>query len=1401
MNRLGWCLALGVAWMGCQGEPALDPIADPSITPAPQVRDTRPRAPFRIEDLQRAPIRIPALSKAPTWPRLADGIGDLLAADGQVLDPDTIRQVAGFRGLRVAGDRVQVVIHLDQPADVLRGETWEIEGVQVLVDAASAHQVQGWIRLGDLARLSTARGVKAITAPRLPERTVVSEGVAHVKATTLHALGIRGQGQKVGIVDVGFSGYQSLLGSELPASVTTRSFFGAAPGDITGGGEVHGVAVAEVVHDMVPDAALYLVNFDSEVTFRSAVDWLISQGVHVITTSTGTYQWEDVDGRGPAARKASSARDAGILFTAAAGNDGNAHYRGTFTPSSVPEYHRFYAQGGNILILADDGTDIYYIPQDAPIIVGLVWDDWGQNDGTPTSTVDYDLYLVYYDETNSVWSLVTSSTDTQNGSAYPRESIGVYAPLQAVYGVVVAKKSAAAANRPFDLHVLNIFGDDLPLIEPALRTAAQSVVSPCVGERVLCIGATYLSDELAAYSSQGPSHPRPDGTTLPKPEFTAPTSVSTVTYPKNASTPDGFGGTSAATPHAAGVATLFRQLAGGDPDLAETQMRLAAIDLGPTGRDDAYGWGRVRAVPCWTELCDDGLFCTTDRCDEVQGCLHAAGPAGCLIGGTCYSPGQPNPSNPCQACNPANPTTWSPVEDNTPCQDDGLSCTADVCSVGTCTHYVSTGCLINGICRAPGEDNPQNPCQWCAPANRTQWTDKPVGSPCEDGLFCTTGETCAQGALCQGGSLRDCSAVADACNGASCNEGLRACVKVPGEDGAPCPDDGDACTLDRCSGGTCSHPALPNDCGGRVCGRSPNGCHDCGTCPEGFGCTADGQCSDLCANVQCPECQACSAGVCVAANDGNACSSDGNPCTLDACQAGACTHGPVPGDPPCDDGNLCTRQDRCRAGSCVGEDPVTCVAPDACHLAGTCDPGTGRCSQPAVDDGTPCLSDQNECTLDQCRSGACEHLPVDDQTPCASDGLSCTADVCLQGVCGHPVSSGCLIEGTCHATNAQNPENPCQSCQPGKTAVAWSSKEDGTRCEDGLYCTVSDQCQAGVCTGGSPKDCSGLDEECRVGTCSEANRACIAEKRPDGTACGDSYSCVAGLLVRPDSCLDGVCRDGGTEDCSPYAGCTQERTCRSTCDDGRDCIAGYRCVSSACVANRAPVADAGPDQDVPEGTEVHLDGTASGDPDGDPLTYAWVQVAGPEVTLDDPHAVSPTFQAPLVDEDTVVVFQLVVFDGLVNSLPDAVSLSVRDQPVAPDSGEDAELPEGEDVGTPEGEDAAGDAIIEDLPGGDTGRPDGPGEDVAGTDTAGGDLPGGDAALPDSGADARDPGDGAESDQGMVPLDLVALDAAGDAGSGGKGGGCSSRASRTTLPVWLLPLALWGVGRVRRTRKT
>ena len=48
-----------------------------------------------------------------------------------------------------------------------------------------------------------------------------------------------------------------------------------------------------------------------------------------------------------------------------------------------------------------------------------------------------------------------------------------------------------------------------------------------------------------------------------------------------------------------------------------------------------------------------------------------------------------------------------------------------------------------------------------------------------------------------------------------------------------------------------------------------------------------------------------------------------------------------------------------------------CTPQDACHVAGTCQPGTGTCTNPPAPDGATC-DDGNPCTeVDVCRTGAC----------------------------------------------------------------------------------------------------------------------------------------------------------------------------------------------------------------------------------------------------------------------------------------------------------------------------------------------------------------------------------------------------------------------------------------------
>ena len=71
-------------------------------------------------------------------------------------------------------------------------------------------------------------------------------------------------------------------------------------------------------------------------------------------------------------------------------------------------------------------------------------------------------------------------------------------------------------------------------------------------------------------------------------------------------------------------------------------------------------------------------------------------------------------------------------------------------------------------------------------------------------------------------------------------------------------------------------------------------------------------------------------------------------------------------------------------------------------------------------------------------------------------------------------------------------------------------------------------------------------------------------------------------------------------------------------------------VNPARPATQTPVANAGVDQAVASGATVTLDGSASVDPSGAPVTFAWTQIAGPAVTLSGANTARPTFASPAV---------------------------------------------------------------------------------------------------------------------------------------------------------------------------
>ncbi|HEX7033055.1 MAG TPA: tandem-95 repeat protein, partial [Nitrososphaera sp.] len=139
-----------------------------------------------------------------------------------------------------------------------------------------------------------------------------------------------------------------------------------------------------------------------------------------------------------------------------------------------------------------------------------------------------------------------------------------------------------------------------------------------------------------------------------------------------------------------------------------------------------------------------------------------------------------------------------------------------------------------------------------------------------------------------------------------------------------------------------------------------------------------------------------------------------------------------------------------------------------------------------------------------------------------------------------------------------------------------------------------------------------------------------------------------------------------------------------TADDGGDATGNTATISiTVNSVNDLPVADAGADQSAPENVTVTLDGSASSDveTDSSSLTYSWTQTAGPSVTLSNPNSTTPAFTGPsssVTSGTTVLTFQLVVNDGIADSAPDTVNVTVLATSSSNDDDDDEEEDDDDD---------------------------------------------------------------------------------------------------------------------------
>jgi len=504
----------------------------------------QPAAAANGEGLDLPPLELPDKGN----PKLDSQLNQLVSAQ-------TSKRAASFaqeNNIELVDGNVRVIVEsLPDQVDA----AVKTAGALGVVETSYRNLIQVVMPISQLTALADTPGIRLVRLPWYPLPAVVSEGVALINADEWQTAGYTGAGVKVAILDIGFSGYTTRQSEgELPATVTT--WWAPSIGDP--GTSVHGTACAEIAYDIAPDADFYLANFDTIVELGNAVDWLIAQGVDVISNSVGWPIGGSGDGTGTINEMVDDARAAGILWSVSIGNSAQRHWQGDFVDTEPDGWHEFDV---------GDEVNTISVSYGQTITIALKWDDtWG------ASANNYDLYL--FDNTGTP---VAGSWRWQDGNDDPWELLSYTAAYYENYYIAIAKYSATEV---VNFHLYS-YHHNLQY-----QVASSSLDVPADSPNAMAVGAVDYStpSTLESFSSQGPTK---DGRV--KPDLVAPDGVSTATYGASA-----FYGTSASAPAAAGAAALVKErYPSYTPAQIQAFLEGRAVDLGTAGKDNLYGSGRL----------------------------------------------------------------------------------------------------------------------------------------------------------------------------------------------------------------------------------------------------------------------------------------------------------------------------------------------------------------------------------------------------------------------------------------------------------------------------------------------------------------------------------------------------------------------------------------------------------------------------------------------------------------------------------------------------------------------------------------------------------------------------------------------------------------------------------------
>jgi hypothetical protein len=500
----------------------------------------------------------------------------------------------------------------------------ELIGLGMADAVAFGRMVSGHLPIANVAALESLKNLR-FARPALAitnAGTVTSQGDIAMRSNVARTtFGVTGAGVMVGVLSDSYNclggAAVDIANGDLPSVTVLQE----KPGCSSGTDE--GRAMLQIVHDVAPGASLaFATAFGGQPNLASNIIALKNSGAKVIVDDV-IYIPEPMFQDGIIAQAVDSVVAAGVAYFSSAGNNGRNAYSSAFRPGNVfapgaipsaPGAPFFF--GGTAHNFSDNGgMDVFQritLPNGAGFVMSFQWDSPTFSvSGAPGSLNDVDVYLLNGAGTQVLAGSAIGNVVASGGNGDPVEFFSFVNTTGATADFNVAITNFEGPNPTLIKYVLFGFSgtiQDFPSHSGTLYGHANAAGAEAVG------AARYSNTPgfgvspplLESFSSPGTTPILFDqaGNRLAtaeiraKPEIVAPDGGDTTFFGQDTE-PNGFPnffGTSAAAPHAAGVAALLLQ---DKPTLTPFQvyasLESTALDMDAAGFDNNTGFGLIQA--------------------------------------------------------------------------------------------------------------------------------------------------------------------------------------------------------------------------------------------------------------------------------------------------------------------------------------------------------------------------------------------------------------------------------------------------------------------------------------------------------------------------------------------------------------------------------------------------------------------------------------------------------------------------------------------------------------------------------------------------------------------------------------------------------------------------------------